>query len=163
MPHLPNILPISSPLSFLAINNILSWVSESIISLGVIPFSLRGTKERSNSIPQFPLLAISQVELTNPAAPKSCIPKISPSFTSSKQDSINFFSKRGLPWGIEGCSISFASPFNSREAKLALPTPSLPVFSPAKITILSDPSATATTMSSFFTKPTHIAFTKGLP
>ncbi|MBA7588351.1 hypothetical protein ES708_30406 [subsurface metagenome] len=97
IPQLPNIFPISSPLSFLAINNILSWVSESIISLGVIPFSLRGTKERSSSIPQFPLLAISQVELTNPAAPKSCIPKISPSFTSSKQASINSFSKKGLP------------------------------------------------------------------
>ena len=51
--------------------SILSWLSESIISYGVIPVSRHGTLLRSNSIPIFPFEAISTEEEVKPAAPIS--------------------------------------------------------------------------------------------
>ena len=51
--------------------SIRSWLSESIISYGVIPVSRHGTLFKSNSIPIFPFDAISTDEEVKPAAPIS--------------------------------------------------------------------------------------------
>ena len=69
-----------------------------------MPVSLNGTLSRFNSIPHLPLnvaepplIPISVAELVRPAAPISCAAITYPVSASSKQASINNFSRYGSP------------------------------------------------------------------
>ena len=128
-PHLIKIFFAFSTFSEFNIKSILSWLSESIISYGVILSSLQGILFKFISIPKLPFEAISTLEEVNPAAPISCIEIIESSFISSKQASRRSFSVKGSPT----CTVGFfASAFlsNSAEAILAPCIPSLPVLDP---------------------------------
>ena len=95
--HLSKIFLAKSSLPFSNTINILSWLSDNIISYGVILDSLHGTLFRFISIPNFPLEAISILDDVNPAAPISCIAIIESPAISSKHASNKSFSVKGSP------------------------------------------------------------------
>ena len=128
-PHLIKIFSALFIFSEFNIKSILSWLSESIISYGVILSSLQGILFKFISIPKLPFEAISTLEEVNPAAPISCIEIIESSFISSKHASKRSFSVNGSPTGTVGFFDSAFSS-NSADAMLAPCIPSLPVLDP---------------------------------
>ena len=95
--------------------NILSWLSDSIISYGDMPVSRHGTLFKFNSIPIFPFEAISTEDEVKPAAPISWMDTIVSVCINSRQASNKSFSAKGSPT----CTVGFfasESESNSCEA-----------------------------------------------
>ena len=112
--HLSKIFFAFSSFPSSRIISILSWLSDSIISYGVIFSSLQGTLSNSISIPNSPFDAISTLDEVKPAAPMSWIDMIDLSFINSKHASIKSFSVKGSPT----CTVGFfASEFSSNSAE----------------------------------------------
>ena len=127
--HLSKIFLAFSSFPFSRTISILSWLSDNIISYGLIFSSLHGTIFRFNSIPSFPFDAISTLEDVNPAAPISWIEIIESSAINSRQASNKSFSVKGSPTWTVGFFSSILSS-KTADAILAPCIPSLPVFDP---------------------------------
>src|SRR5699024_7730834 len=100
---------ISCSRPFSTTSNILSCVSDNIISYADILSSACGTKSKFNNIPVPAADAISLPDDVKPAAPISCIPTSASWLITSKQASINFFSKCGFPAAGDASSFSSSS------------------------------------------------------
>ena len=98
--------------------NMRSWLSDSMISPGVMPVSRCGTRSRSSATPMPPLPAISKDEEVNPAAPMSWMATMASVAMSSRQASRSSFPVKGSPTCTVG-RFSWASSPNSAEAMVA--------------------------------------------
>jgi hypothetical protein len=108
------------------------------------------------------LAAISEAEEVIPAAPRSWRETRRPSSRSRRQHSMSIFSANGSPtWTFD--LLDSDSSLNSSEAKVAPWMPSRPVLEPSRTTRFPSPVARERTRSSVRIRPTHIAFTSGLP
>ena len=110
-------------------SSIRSWLSESIISYGVIPDSRRLTLPTSSRIPRLPRAATSTLDAVSPAAPRSCIARTTPFGSSSRHASSSSFSRNGLPTWTFG-RLASRSSASSAEANVAPWMPSRPVGAP---------------------------------
>ena len=116
--HLSKISLAFFSLPFSSTINILSWLSDNMISYGDMFSSRHGTLSKCNSIPSFPFEAISTLEEVRPAAPISWIAIIESSRISSRHASNNNFSVNGSPTWTVGFFSSILSS-NFAEAILA--------------------------------------------
>ena len=140
-----------------------SWLSLIMISQGSMSASRRGTRSACRSSPTMPLLAISELELVRPAAPRSCMLTTSLPCSSSRHASMSFFSVNGSPTWTEGRFSSSRSSNSWLASTLAPPMPSRPVLEPMSTTWLPGPLATARTIWSARSRPADMALTRQLP
>ena len=119
----------SFSLPFFRMASILSCDSDRRISYGVMRFSLCGTSDTSISMPVPLLVAVSHEEHVRPAAPISCMPATSPFSINSRHAFLRRFPSSGSPMAT-ALFDELDSSVISLEAKLAPPTPSLPVAPP---------------------------------
>ncbi len=140
-----------------------SWLSLIMISQGSMSASRSGTRSAWMSRPTMPLLAISELELVRPAAPRSCMLTTWWPCRSSRQASMSFFSVNGSPTWTDGRFSSRVSSNSWLASTLAPPMPSRPVLLPMSTTWLPMPAALARTIWSVRRMPAAMALTRQLP
>ncbi len=106
----------------LATKTMRSWLSESMISNGVMPAARSGTRSRSSSMPTPPRAAISSEELVRPAAPMSCTATTAPDLSACSVASSSTFSAKGSPT----CTVGSRSVLLSSKASEAMVAPWMP-------------------------------------